>query len=251
MKTNDLGSIGLAFLAACQEIKFTEARDVVSLDGVLGALPHVFPMEGYVYECLLPGTSQLGDESVPYARREDIPPLGTRARFGGMLQEGCFEVTEKVTFSPCPEGIWEMFLLHQAWVSLPLWWHANYSKIEYLFDLDRYYEITKTKKYRNIFTGKPLPVRRDLVGPDGKPFRRHYRYPTRADIREVLSHWNDPAILPAVSMDDGTATIVYHFWSDWRGLVKETVPVEWTPDQVCFLDSNEEVLAVYRCGIMF
>ena len=45
-------------------------------------------------------------------------------------------------FEDSPMGAWQAYLLCQMWHYLPLWWHANYDKRDYIYSREDYLNIT-------------------------------------------------------------------------------------------------------------
>ena len=252
MRTNTLGRIGMDFVKACGRIEFKDKQYTAGLSKVLSTLKDVKLKDGLVAETITPGRGGLGGECMSYVRKRATKPLlewiaanpehtfwkdGTPEGYSGLLEGVDVQFTE--------EGIWSAYLLNDITCSLPLWWHANYAAIDYVFDMDC---LTKICKLKDEEVKTLLSKSQDQVSTHEDRF--HYK--SELDKWLVAKLSQEETILPKVTILDGThAVIEYTYWSDWHGLVFKTVKAEMKNGRISFDEGNDECLAHYDCGIMF
>ena len=72
-------------------------------------------------------------------------------------------------FEDSPMGAWQAYLLCQMWHYLPLWWHANYDKRDYIYSREDYLNITHfIDRGFNVDVLKDFNVNPEIYGNDGK-----------------------------------------------------------------------------------
>lgn len=116
------------------------------------------------------------------------------------------------------KGAWCVFLLCKAKHVLPLFGHANYNR--------RYY----------IFDAESCCIMRLLNQKDSDI------------IRQVCAN---KYILPEVAKANGKYYVSCCYWSDFQGLVKETVEISINKRKAQFKDIKSEKIINYDCGIRF
>lgn len=224
-----LGRIAASFRSQCGKIDLD--GHYTDFSGLLKPLAELKLEEGLELDVRLPSTSGFGGESVPclkcFGDRKRPMTMDPEDDFRPVVLEkdAGFGLDPAFTVPFTETGIWEAYLLTQAWHMLPLWWHANYSNHTYIFRL---------KDFEEIHTG--------AMG-----------YPVERRDRVILSIYSkDEKMLPKVTlMEDDTAEIVYHYWNDWSGLEKCTVTAHRDGNSVWFSEERTENLVKYSCGICY
>ncbi len=118
------------------------------------------------------------------------------------------------------EGYWQLFLLNSASYVLPKFWHACYDCRDYIFS----YEDLKS-----------------IEGWSRKPIGLN---------PAVLFATYD--ILPSVELTEYGAIVNYCYWTNWGGLIRETVRFEASCGKVSRQEvARKRTLFYYDCGILF
>lgn len=116
------------------------------------------------------------------------------------------------------KGAWCVFLLCKAKHVLPLFGHANYNRRHYLFD-------SESCSIMRLLNKKDSDV-----------------------IRQVCT---EKHILPEVTKANGKYYVSCCYWSDFQGLVKETLEISIINGRAQFKDVNSVIIIAYDCGIRF
>ena len=170
--------------------------------------------------------------------------------------EVCFEEADNipsvfnyVEYEFGEESVWELFLLYISWQYMPLEWHANYARTNYIFD----------KSDLERLLGKwPLSggIRRDKDGREEVVTSGTY---TKLG-EKVAVYLDNDSILPKVTLlSDCEAEVEICFWNNWRGLARKIVRVRKEASTTTFHyeeydteDAEEKATLVpYHCGIVF
>lgn len=124
------------------------------------------------------------------------------------------------------DGIWHAFLLRYCWHYLPLWWHANYDRRDYVYsskDLEKVIEQERLGNQIENFDAKQFDVTPHIT------YKGNHKY-----------------IVSAC------------YWTDFGGLIRQEVPVELVDysgqgfyDRAKFGKEKKKVLFAYECGICF
>lgn len=254
MKTNALAQTAEQFIRACRTIGFTDMMKTVDLSRVLRKLPHLHLDDGYVLECLTPGSEGMGGVSVIYALRKgssrpDPDVIRTLCRrlesgeSGPEIQD--MDPSSHITVEKCAEGLWEYHLFTEMFRFLPLWWHANYAEETYITDADAVAKIAHVTS----------EMRKELEDGDGcfSYEDRPYGLLRASDVKNAVALCGDEMVLPSVTMDGDTGVIAYTSWSEWGGLSRKRIVASFTEDgSVLFIGSPAMVTLVnYECGILF
>lgn len=127
------------------------------------------------------------------------------------------DIFNYLKFEDSPMGAWQAYLLCQMWHYLPLWWHANYDKRDYIYTREDFSDIT--------------------------------HFIDRGFNADVLNEFN---IKPEIYWKDGKYYITCCFWTDFGGLKREFVEVSIKDNRFEGLFVFEEkIIYEYQCGIMF
>ena len=126
-------------------------------------------------------------------------------------------ILNNLKFEDSPMGAWQAYLLCQMWHYLPLWWHANYDKRDYIYSREDYLNIT--------------------------------HFIDRGFNADVLKDFN---VNPEIYGNDGKYYISCCFWTDFGGLKREYVEVSIKDNRVeGMFVFDEKVIYEYQCGILF
>ena len=121
------------------------------------------------------------------------------------------------------DGAWEAYFLYKVWHILPLWWHANYSRRIYMFseeDADSIQLLSFSERERR----QPMIQKK---------------------VKSLISK-------PEVVEVDGKYHVSCCYWTNFGGLIKETVEVFISPEgKVELKDIERQTLYEYTCGIMY
>lgn len=112
-------------------------------------------------------------------------------------------------------SVWQIYLLYTSWTILPLFGHACYNKRTYMFFKE---DLDKISKNNDI---------------------------------DSITEQND--ILPEIKIEGDTAWVTCCYWSDWKGLVRETITINFVEGRRFHINEEvkKEFLYSYHCGIYF
>ena len=128
-----------------------------------------------------------------------------------------YSIYDHLRFEDSLMGAWQAYLLGQMWHYLPLWWHANYDRRDYIYSKEDYNHITH-------FIDRKFNV-------------------------NVLSDFD---VAPEIYGENGKYYISCCFWTDFGGLKREFVEVTIQGSKVKDLFVfDEKTIFEYQCGIMF
>jgi hypothetical protein len=150
------------------------------------------------------------------------------------------------------QSVWELFLLYISWQYMPLAWHANYARTDYIFD---------KSDLKRILTRWPLTVSVRIHREDGKIVRKEALPPgTLSKLGErVAAYLDDESILPKVTLlSDCEALVENCYWNKWRGLARERLIIKkegntttFHPDEDFNRTPDKSTLVEYECLIRF
>ena len=52
-----------------------------------------------------------------------------------------YDIFAHLQMEPSPKNAWKVYLIHTLWHVLPLWWHSNYDRRVFLFDIEDSYDF--------------------------------------------------------------------------------------------------------------
>lgn len=133
------------------------------------------------------------------------------------INEHFFNVLDYLQFENSKMGAWQAFLLERLVHYLPLWWHANYNRRDYIYTNEDFDHIT--------------------------------HFVDRGFNKLDLLNYN---IDPEITGEDGKYYISCCFWTDFGGLIREYVEISFADNKLknSFV-FDEKVIHEYQCGIMF
>lgn len=158
-----------------------------------------------------------------------IPPFDDTMYLAGTYE---YEVAEKIpkiwdyiSVPFTPMGVWQAFLLNEAFRFLPHFWHSSYLDRSYIFQIDDIVQIQKRDKSEPEFN--------------------------QEDLRKLNEYANSELLLPKVKVNGNSAVISVCYWNAWKGLIKLEIPVTKRGRTVQFDRPTSEILIEYDCGIIF
>ena len=256
------------YLAACDAVELTDEVRTLSLDPILETLPHIIKKPGLVYEIMTPATGiGMGGECVDYARPEKMPPfaevINTLDPFRNpFLPEPYLPMWKAAGWTFTPEGMWEWILLHDLWHNLPLFWHANYSKIEYVLNQEDFLKILPDVEFYLTPTRRPRKWYKEDIERWAKlerkagnsPFGR-VGYHSKKDLFtaiEMAKSFDKDFAPKAVQIDDKTIDVTFCVWNAWAGLKQICYRME--PSKrlgIKMTRTVDNLMIKYNCGICF
>ena len=135
-------------------------------------------------------------------------------------------VFDYVEYEFSEQSVWELFLLSISWKFMPLWWHSNYARTDYIFE------------------------RKDI---EDLASRKIICYEKHIDLSpQLASYLNDDTILPEVRIISETeAEIRISLWNDWAGLVRKIICVERKNGTTSFMKKNSSTLVKRKHFIIY
>lgn len=128
-----------------------------------------------------------------------------------------YNIFEYLKFEDSPMGAWQAYLLCQIRHYLPLWWHANYNRRDYIYTREDFADITH-------FIDRGFNV-------------------------DVLNGYN---VNPEIYGKEGKYYITCCFWTEFGGLRREFVEISLEDNRFeSLFVFDDKVLYEYQCGIMF
>ena len=128
-----------------------------------------------------------------------------------------FNIYSYLLFEKEPMGAWQAYLLSRLTHSLPMWWHANYDKRDYIFSKEDVDKIT------------------------------HF-----IDRKFDASVLLDYDISPTIYGENERYYISCCYWTDFGGLKREFVEIQLIGNKLfqTFV-FDEQTIYEYQCGILF
>lgn len=129
-----------------------------------------------------------------------------------------FSIWNYIKVEDSAEGAWNAYLLYNLWHVLPMFWHANYNRRYYLF----------------------LPEFLGLID-----FHHH------EDAQELRKALKERFISPDVVATDGKFYVSCCYFSNFGGLIRETIEISIDNGKASFHEIEQKTLVQYDCGIRF
>lgn len=267
---NVLSVIAEDYLEQCSAVQLSEESKVVSMDPILDTLTTLNRRPGLVYEIYVPAAVGFGAECICYGRKEELPPL---KEFMDIYYKslpvdypnGYWPLHKAIDLTFTPLGIWEWLLLGDSWKNLPLFWHANYCKVDYILDQETYRCVVPDIVERYLTpTGRPKKGYMEKIEAQAKAYRKktgeplfgRYGFKSKKDLFAAieLASKVDKDLTPnALQIDENTIEVTYCEWNDWEGLRQITYRAEPTKrrgyPRIARVD--EKALVNFNCGICF
>lgn len=183
-----------------------------AIDSLFSVLDCLSLRIGYRLGLKLAGEVGIGDESWFYTYQGE-DPIDT---FSCRVPQSSV-LFKDIIVEQSVMGAWQAYLLYISPAILPTFWHGGYIRREFFFDRKNYKGIISSWAERN----------------------------GNVDIKL------DQIPQPSVEMGEGKAVVSCPYWNDWRGLVLETVNVQFKSDGGVVLIPHSKVLYEYNCGICY
>lgn len=208
-----------------QKIDYLAKRkDLKTSDSLLKVLDCIKLEKGYHLGLKVAQGEGLGDKSYFYTYRGNKDPYKA-----DKMSESLMNITPQISFvknntgffksfrvEPSEMGAWQVYLLWLAPTILPYWWHGGYTAREYYFDREK----------ANDF----------IPGWSHNP----------------IMNFQEKIPQPIVTMKDNEAVVICPFWNNWHGLVLESTPIVFKPDnKIIIKRQRHKILYKYNCGIFF
>lgn len=132
------------------------------------------------------------------------------------------EIWDHINVKDEPMGAWQVYLLDSLWHQLPLFGHAKYYRRTYFFK-------TKTE---------------DLLNKHFENEKDHTM------LKSVISSQSID-LTPKISKNNDLYYVTCYYWSDWQGLVRESVEIKIVDNKAVSISKEETTLYKYHCGIHF
>lgn len=128
-----------------------------------------------------------------------------------------FDIYRYLKFEKTPMGAWQAYLLSRLGDSLPMWWHANYDKRDYIYSKEDIDKIT--------------------------------HFIDRKFDASVLLNYD---VAPKLYGENERFYVSCCYWTDFGGLKREFVEIQFLDNQLfqTFV-FDEKIIHEYQCGIMF
>ncbi|MCR5158030.1 MAG: hypothetical protein K6D37_02795, partial [Prevotella sp.] len=128
-----------------------------------------------------------------------------------------YNIFENLEFEDTPMGAWQAYLLTRLWHSLPLWWHANYDRRDYIYTKDDIANI------------------------------RHFG--SRSIDKSILYNYT---LNPEIYIGNGNYYVSCCFWTEFGGLIREYIEIRFANNKMeSAFEFKRETLFHYECGIFF
>ena len=128
-----------------------------------------------------------------------------------------FDIFKYLNFEKKPMGAWQAYLISRLGDSLPMWWHANYGKRDYIYSKEDIGKIT--------------------------------HFIDRKFDASVLLNYD---VAPKLYGENERYYVSCCYWTDFGGLKREFVEIQLLGNQLyqTFV-FDEKTIHEYQCGIMF
>lgn len=190
-----------------------EKKEANCLNDILVYFPYMEIREGYVLDAYS-GGGNIGSEYFPYCHPIEDDPYPKKT----LEQKTPILDYFRIAFNEY--GILEAWFIEHLSDFMPKRWHAQYNKVNYIFSRRDYLCICENDKI-------PSPIQNKL--------------------KEIELD----ALLPKIKMGINSALMSYSFWTDWGGLIKQSVVVERKGESVSFSEPETTNLVKYNCMICF
>jgi hypothetical protein len=115
-------------------------------------------------------------------------------------------------------GAWQVYLLHNMWHYLPLWWHSNYARRSYVYSKSSKIELE------------------GVLDDEESSFNQAI---TTNDVTPSIKQEGDEFFISAC------------YWTIHGGLYREKCVVKFHGDKVTIKNIDSNVLFEYDCGLVY
>ena len=221
LKENEYCIVGRAFLQSVKNlVKEKESSDKSAL---FITLDKINLEEGFCLGLHLAQQIGIGDESWFYTYPKGKKPISENNVLPPSLREGkSAEEFKGLRVEPSAMGAWQAYLYFIAPTVMPVFWHGGYICRDNLFSLAAFNRIVGPKTH-------------------GIP-----------SIIKGMDKITEEDVLPSVSYENGKAIVSSCYWTDWGGLIRETVVIDFNGETIISVSKGrKKTLIKYDCGIRF
>jgi hypothetical protein len=128
------------------------------------------------------------------------------------------------------QSAWELFILYESYIFMPLHWHAGYAHCTYIFERADLVKLVSTKR-----------------------MSWNQEEQKRVDVTEnIAAYMDDESLLPSVTLlSENEALVRYSYWNSWSGLVSAEMKITKENGTTTFCNVDRRILVEYHCGFMF
>lgn len=146
--------------------------------------------------------------------------IGDESKLFVETPEGAYDysIWDYITVENSLEGAWNAYLLYNLWHVLPMFWHALYNRRYYLFF------------------------------PEFTDFIEYHHNGDKQDLRKAIKeHFVSPDVVAA----DGKFYVSCCYFTNFGGLIQETVEIAIDNGKASFHVIEQKALVEYDCGIRY
>jgi hypothetical protein len=145
---------------------------------------------------------------------------GSRSKVVIETSDGAYDLNiwNYINVEDSKEGAWHAYLLYNLWHVLPLFWHANYDRRNYLFHQS-----------------------------DAKLIECY----NREDAERLCSSIGSFVISPEVVQTKGKYYVSSCYFTNFGGLIQEIIEISLSNGKATFHEIERRTLFEYQCGILF
>lgn len=221
LTSNEYCMVGRAFLKTINLlVKEKESSDKCAL---FNTLDKIKLKEGFCLGLHLAQNTGIGDESWFYTYPEGKKTTSQNDVLPPSLREGNAKVEFiDLTVEPSAMGAWQAYLYLIAPTVMPVFWHGGYICRDNLFSLAAFNRIVGSRTH-------------------GIP-----------SIIKGMDKITEEDVLPSVSYENGKAIVSSCYWTDWGGLIRETVVIDFNGETITSVSKGrKKTLVKFDCGICF
>lgn len=222
LATNMYAKVGRAFLKTINKV--VKDKDGNDKRLLFDTLDKISLNDGFCLGAHMAEAVGMGDESFFYVYEKGNDPFADKDNLEMKiermyLKRDCFS---DLIVEPSAMGAWQAYLFHVAPTVMPVFWHGGYIRRYFIFSLSALRNITGPKlvDYYNPING--------------------------------LDEVNEQYLIPSVSIDNNKASVSCCYWTDWGGLIRETVIVKFKGSRIASISGGRcKTLIKYDCGICY
>lgn len=216
-KESEYSKLGKAFLKAIKKlVEDTHTNDKRAL---FETLDQINLKEGFCLGLHLPCQVGIGDESWFYTYPEfensykDMPDFFKKSN--SWIDK--INIFEDLEVNASAMGAWQAYLYSIAPTVMPVFWHGGYISRDFIFSMTDLDDIAQKTR-----------------------------------IKDLLESVKELEIMPSVFFENNKATVSCCYWTDWGGLIRETVNIEFSENKnITLAERERKSYYEYDCGILF